>query len=161
MAWRFISAASDLCQTLGYHRLRPLNGQGQSERAAQERLFWTVYAIEKGLSLRLGRSSNIRDAEITLAFDPDEPRSIKLGRINGMVHDQLYSPAGLSRPDEERSYLAEALSRDLRELINETHAEISVCLQSLHNPKISLIDCNRMPAASRATVNRTPCASFI
>lgn len=131
VAWKFISAASDICQTLGYHRRRPQYGNDQPLRAAQERLFWTVYAIEKGLSLRLGRSSNIRDAEITLPFDPDGPRSTKLGRINGMVYDQLYSPAGLSRPDDERSYVAEALAGDLRKLINETHTEISVCFQCL------------------------------
>lgn len=128
MAWKFISVASDLCQTLGYHRLRSRRENDQPLRAAQERLFWAVYGFEKGLSLRLGRSSNIRDTEITLQLDPDEPRSTKLGRINGMVYDQLYSPAGLSRPDDERRHVAEALAGDLRELIRETTAEISVWL---------------------------------
>ena len=89
--------------------------------------------IEKGLSLRLGRSSNIRDTEITLPIDPNEPRSARLGRINGMICDQLYSSAGLFRPDEERGGIAESLE-DTRALINETHAEISVCFQCLHHP---------------------------
>ncbi|KAF2238759.1 hypothetical protein EV356DRAFT_563475 [Viridothelium virens] len=125
VAWKFISAASDLCQTLGYHRLRSQNEHDKPSRAAQERLFWTVYAFEKGLSLRLGRSSNIRDAEITLPFVADMPRSVRLGRINGMVYDQLYSPAGLSRLADERSHMAEILAGDLRELIKETRADIS------------------------------------
>ncbi|RDW74799.1 hypothetical protein BP6252_05941 [Coleophoma cylindrospora] len=125
VAWKFASAAADLCQTLGYHRFRPQGGTQSSLRATQERLFWTVYAIEKGLSLRLGRSSNIRDAEITLPFDPDESRSTKLGRLNGIVYDQLYSPTGLSRPDDERTFIAATLAGDLRELINDTRTEIS------------------------------------
>lgn len=161
MAWKFVSVASDLCQTLGYHRLCPGRENGQPLRGAQERLFWTVYAIEKGLSLRLGRSSNIRDTEITLPFNLDEPRSTKLGRINGMVYDQLYSPASLSRPDDERSHVAEALARDLRELINETHAEISVCFLSLHKLHISLTGCIRMLAASRVMLNPIRCESSI
>ncbi|KAI1378884.1 hypothetical protein F4677DRAFT_443364 [Hypoxylon crocopeplum] len=123
MGWTFISAASDLCQRLGYHRPRPRES-AQPLRAAQERLFWTVYRFDKGLSLRLGRLSNISDAEIMLSIDPDELRSTRVGRIQGKVYDQLYSPAGLSRPDTERGYLAEILAGELRELINETHDEI-------------------------------------
>ncbi|KAI7978784.1 hypothetical protein EIK77_006641, partial [Talaromyces pinophilus] len=124
-AWKFISAASDLCQTLGYHRLRIQTDDDQPLRVAQERLFWTVYAMEKGISLRLGRSSNIHDAEITLLVSPNEPRFVKLGRINGMVYDQLYSPASLLRPVDNRNYLADVLAGALRQLINDTHAEIS------------------------------------
>lgn len=82
--------------------------------------------MEKGISLRLGRSSNIHDAEITLLVSPNEPRFVKLGRINGMVYDQLYSPASLLRPVDNRNYLADVLAGELRQLINDTHAEISV-----------------------------------
>ncbi|KAI9704645.1 MAG: hypothetical protein M1820_005393 [Bogoriella megaspora] len=123
VAWKYISAASDLCQTLGYHRTRPETDSDRSLHATQERLFWTVYMLEKGLSLRFGRSSSIRDAEITLPLNPDEPRSIKLARVNGLIYDQPYSPSGLSRPAEERGHAAEALGRDLRELINRTDGE--------------------------------------
>ncbi|KAL2819062.1 hypothetical protein BDW59DRAFT_165217 [Aspergillus cavernicola] len=128
-AWRLISAASDLCQTLGYHRLRPRpkGDNGESTKSAEDRLFWTVYAIEKGLSLRLARSSNIRDMEITLPFDPDGPSSVRLGRVSGMIYEQLYSPAGLCQPDHERRDVATALAAAVRALINEAHAEISGC----------------------------------
>ncbi|KAI1105790.1 hypothetical protein F4804DRAFT_340971 [Jackrogersella minutella] len=122
-AWTFISAASSLCQRLGYHRL-PTRDTDQSLRTAQERLFWVVHRFDKGLSFRFGRPSNIRDAEITLPFDPNEQRKTRVARIQGKVYDELYSPAGLSRPDDERGRVAETLAAELRELINRTHVEV-------------------------------------
>lgn len=98
----------------------------ESLRAAQERLFWTVHRLEKGLSLRFGRASNIRDAEITLPIGPDSPRARRLSRLQGNAHDQLYSPRGLSQPADQRKLLAKTLAEELRGLINETHVEISV-----------------------------------
>lgn len=82
--------------------------------------------MERGISLRLGRPSNIHDADITLLVSSNESRSVKLGRINGMVYDQLYSPTSLLQPVESRNNLADVLAGELRELINDTHAEISV-----------------------------------
>ncbi|KAI1392962.1 uncharacterized protein F4822DRAFT_146949 [Hypoxylon trugodes] len=124
MAWTFISAASDLCQRLGYHRSRPPRDDDKSLRAAQERLFWTIHRMDKGLSFRFGRPSNIRDAEITLPHNPKEPRFTKVARIQGRAYDELYSPAALSRPIAERARIIEILGTELRVLIGETHAEI-------------------------------------
>lgn len=85
--------------------------------------------MEKGLSLRLGRSSNIRDIDVTLPFDPEEERHSRLGRIQGKVWDTLYSPTSLARVDGHvRGQLAEGLAKELRELIDKTHSEISVRL---------------------------------
>ncbi|OTA87219.1 hypothetical protein M434DRAFT_24015 [Hypoxylon sp. CO27-5] len=109
---------------LGYHRLHSLKETDPSFPSAQESLFWTVYKYDKSLSLRLGRPSNIRDAEITLPLSSDEPRRTRLARIQGKAYDQLYSPAGLSQPDAERDRRAEALAIELRGLVDETHTEI-------------------------------------
>ncbi|KAI1414111.1 hypothetical protein F5Y13DRAFT_179093 [Hypoxylon sp. FL1857] len=125
VAWTFISTAADFCQRLGYHRLRPSRRSDQSLQAAQERLFWSVYKYDKSLSLRSSRPSNIRDTEITLPLNPNEPRSTRLARIQGKVYEELYSPTGLSQPDDKRSHTAELLAAELRGLINETHVEIS------------------------------------
>ena len=130
MAWTYISTAAQQCLTLGYHRLRKVTGQPL--QAAQANLFWTIHKLDKGLSLRLGRASTIRDSEITMPPSPDEPRSTRLARIQGQVYDHLYSPAGLARPDYERGLVAEALARDLRELISEVHLELLVCLHRRH-----------------------------
>jgi hypothetical protein len=134
VAWKFIRAASDLCQTLGYHRHRPFKESEQYLRTAQDRLFWTVYSIEKGLSLRLGRPSSLRDADITLSSDSDQSRLVKAGKINGLVYDQLYSPVTLSRPDYERSPIVAALARNTQDLIDDTQAEISVWFQRSSPP---------------------------
>jgi hypothetical protein len=130
MGWRFVSAAADLCQTLGYHRARPVRDGEHELRSAQTRLFWVVYRMEKGLSLRLARPSNIHDSEITLPPDPNEPRFVKQARIQGRVYAQLYSPTGLARHDKERGEVAERLAVELRELIGQTYAEISVSMLS-------------------------------
>ncbi len=82
--------------------------------------------METALSLRLGQSSNIRNAEIALPFHSNESRTIKLTRIQGKVYDQLYSPEGLSRPENERGMLAKTLAEELRDLIDMTHTEIFV-----------------------------------
>lgn len=93
----------------------------------QARLFWTVYKLDKGLSFRLGRSSNLRDEEITLPIDiSDEP--VQIARVQGRIYDQLYSPRGLSRPHEERSQIAAVLTAKLKDLVDVTQAEIAVRL---------------------------------
>ena len=81
--------------------------------------------MEKGLSLRLGRASHIRDEDITLAWESD-PLDIRAARIQGKVYDQLYSPSGLSRTQNERVVIAESLVEELRSLIEEADAEIVV-----------------------------------
>ncbi|KAH8200807.1 hypothetical protein TruAng_005044 [Truncatella angustata] len=125
MAWTFISAASNHCQTLGYHRHRSAREIDQTLKDVQDRLFWTVYRFDKSLSLRLGRSSSFRDSDIELPFDVNTTRPTMVARIQGRVYDQLYSPMGLSRPYEERGHEAELLAEQLRELISATHIEAS------------------------------------
>lgn len=83
--------------------------------------------MEKGLSLRLGRASHLRDEDITLACESDS-RDVRAARIQGKVYDQLYSPGGLSRTHNERVVIAQSLVEELRSLIDEADAEIEVSL---------------------------------
>lgn len=121
-AWTYISSAVNHCQTLRYHRLQDAS---DSKHGAGNDLFMSVYRFEKGLSLRLGRPSGIRDAEITLPIASDGHRATRSARIQGQVYDQLYSPGGLSS-SEERGRLARALSEEVRGILTEIRAEISV-----------------------------------
>lgn len=89
-----------------------------------------MYNLDKGLSLRLGRSSNIRDRDITLPVEPNELRRTRLARIQGKVYDQLYNPEGLSKPEYERGKIAESLARELREVINDIYLEVIVSISS-------------------------------
>ncbi|KAH7253442.1 hypothetical protein B0J15DRAFT_513657 [Fusarium solani] len=124
-AWTLLSNALSLCQTLGYHRLcNSRRGTGAAQDA-QKQLFWAVFGYESGLSLRLGRSSGIRDGDIVTPINPNEPRFIKVARVQRQVYDRLYSPASLSASAEDRYQTCQTLSQEMRETIDETHVELS------------------------------------
>ncbi|KZL68094.1 fungal specific transcription factor, partial [Colletotrichum incanum] len=130
-AWSFISTALNHCQTLGYHRLDPQpKGHGNEQGNMEISLFWAVFKFEKGLALRLGRPSGIRDAEITLLAKPDEHRTIRIARIQGQIYDQLYSPAGLPTL-EERKAQAMQFADEVRDILTQIKSEISAAKESL------------------------------
>lgn len=132
-AWTLVSTALSHCQTLGYHRLGAKRGSGALQ-VAQGRLFWTVYSFESGLSLRLGRSSGIQDTDIVTPIDPDEARYVKVARIQKRVYNQLYSAAAQSLPAETRNHSVQTISTELRDLIENARAEVSVIKSRFVNP---------------------------
>ncbi|GKT59840.1 fungal specific transcription factor domain-containing protein [Colletotrichum tofieldiae] len=113
LCWALSSKASELCQTLGYHQAAP----AQSERPGDSKytgfLFWTTYYIDKSLSLRLGRASNIpdwdtninppaipsTDQEPVLAFFPLWVRTAK---CQGDIYKMLYSAGSINQPDHDQ-----------------------------------------------------------
>lgn len=129
-AWTLISTAAQLCQTLGYHRASSMETDSMAVQENKHRLFWSVYCLDKGLSLRLGRASTIQDYDISLA--PTFTRLdisclwktvytlwITLSRIQGKVYELLYSPAGLSQPEAERVAHARSLASEMQESVME------------------------------------------
>ncbi|RSL59478.1 hypothetical protein CEP53_005763 [Fusarium sp. AF-6] len=124
-AWTLLSNALSLCQTLGYHRLGNSRGGTGADQNTQKQLFWAVFGYESGLSLRLGRSSGIRDTDIATPIDPKEPHFIKVARVQRQVYDRLYSPASLSAGAEDRYQACQTLSREMRATIEETRLELS------------------------------------
>lgn len=126
-AWSLISIAANVCQTLGYHLARSGSRADEATQATETRLFWTVYRMEEGLSLRLGRSSNIRDSDVTVSFDPQGERYSRFGQIQSKVWDHLYSPASLAHSDgSTRTQQAEQLANELRALMDSTRFEYNV-----------------------------------
>ncbi|KAI0539300.1 fungal-specific transcription factor domain-containing protein [Xylaria digitata] len=119
LAWTYISNAANLCHTLGLNRLA---NSGQHDQETRVNLFWMVVLLEKSLSLRLGRPSNMRDVEITtpLPSNPNIKRCSQISIIQGKIYDQLYSPTGLARSDIKRGVMAQVLASELREIINES-----------------------------------------
>ncbi|KAF2965254.1 hypothetical protein GQX73_g8332 [Xylaria multiplex] len=119
LAWTYISNAATLCYTLGLNRLV---NSGQHDQETRVNLFWMVVLLEKSLSLRLGRPSNLRDVELTtpLPSDPNLKRCSQTSIIQGKIYDQLYSLAGLAKLDPERGVYAQLLESELREIINES-----------------------------------------
>ncbi|KAK3215062.1 hypothetical protein GRF29_19g2086471 [Pseudopithomyces chartarum] len=122
-AWAFISAAASHCLMLGYNRIRTHSDDAESLTTAEERLFWAVYRLEKGISLRLGRPSCLRSRDILLPPIPHDIR-IKMANIQGRAYDELYSPGSLMRDDFERNCIAKSLAAELRQCIVGTHADI-------------------------------------
>ncbi|WAO96393.1 Zn(2)-C6 fungal-type domain-containing protein [Fusarium falciforme] len=124
-AWTLLSNALSLCQTLGYHRLSNSRRGTGAAQDAQKQLFWAVFGYESGLSLRLGRSSGIRDSDIVTPVNPNEPRFIKVSRVQRQVYDRLYSPASLSASADDRYQTCQRLSQEMRATIYETRVELS------------------------------------
>ncbi|KAL7798921.1 hypothetical protein V8C43DRAFT_276605 [Trichoderma afarasin] len=118
LAWTFSSSASHLCQTLGFHQDSFLETDGEDVKKAKQRLFFTIYRIDKSLSLRLGRSSNIQEYNVSLACEPMDMRWNKSANIQGRVYDELYSSFGLSRPYSDRLHSVKSLSGELQLLID-------------------------------------------
>ncbi|XHF99239.1 hypothetical protein AWENTII_002745 [Aspergillus wentii] len=129
-AWTLTSTAARLCQTLGYHRA------SSTERdKLVSRLFWSVYTLDKVLSLRLGRSSTLQDYDISLAQDFDaegirEPWRnmynlwIKLAGIQGRIYEHLYSPAALSQPESQRVSYASQLASEMQLTVQEPFRQL-------------------------------------
>lgn len=81
------------------------------------------------LSLRLGRTSTIRDEDITLPMPgPDQttdtilssilPSWIRLSTLQGRVYDEIYSSRALLQPEHIRTSRARALAKELKTIMN-------------------------------------------
>lgn len=88
-------------------------------------LFLSVYRFEKGLALRLGRPSGIRDTEIATSIMFNNHRANRSARIQGQVYDQLYS-FNSSEDSEERGMLAKNLAEEVRGILKCIRSEITV-----------------------------------
>ncbi|RAL09064.1 putative C6 transcription factor [Aspergillus homomorphus CBS 101889] len=137
------STAARLCQTLGYHRTPATDLDTESLRGRQ--LFWTIYTLDRAISLRLGRASTIQDYDITM-LGPNEITGaqepwnsifsiwIKFATLQGKVYEKLYSPAALSQPENERAEQARQLAAQVLETVEEPFDHI------LNTQKISRMD---------------------
>ncbi|CAM1508091.1 Fc.00g049390.m01.CDS01 [Cosmosporella sp. VM-42] len=124
LSWILVSKASELCQTLGYHRISSMKKDDREELEYKQLLFWSVYYLDKSLSLRLGRASTIPDWDITVP-DPvsDTPSNSLLAphfyiwcvtaRCQGKIYEQLYSPESITQPDHVRTSRVQALVQEL------------------------------------------------
>ncbi|KAG5746427.1 hypothetical protein H9Q70_010874 [Fusarium xylarioides] len=127
-AWDFIATASHLSQTLGLHSKTTMALDPPDLRMTKIRVFWLAYVQEKGLSLGLGRSSTIRDADITIPVPSIEARPNigyfghmdkmkELASLQGKIYDELYSSSALAQPQSVRATKARGLASEL-----EVHA---------------------------------------
>lgn len=102
-----------MCQTLGYRRLSPLPVDRDNFYDYKLVLFWHTYILDRGLSLRLGRSPVIMDYDIaTPSYLNEEDYDFRKqtlalwtrhSRIQGRVYEQLYSFRSFCLQSEERN----------------------------------------------------------
>ncbi|KAF7557238.1 hypothetical protein G7Z17_g787 [Cylindrodendrum hubeiense] len=101
--------------------LSPTNDNGLRLRAK--------HGSEKMLSLRLGRTSTIRDDDITLPLLGSDqstdsilgsmlPSWIRVASLQGRVYDEIYSSSALLQPEAIRTSRARALAAELEGLMN-------------------------------------------
>ncbi|KAF4448833.1 fungal specific transcription factor domain-containing [Fusarium albosuccineum] len=120
VAWRLIGLATHLCLAMGYHDSSSMTKDDEKTRCDKLHLFWHVYAVEKGLALRLGRPSIIRDHDISVTDDLHilpfpEPWPEIMGfwvenaRIQGQVYELLYSHAAVSDPHNDLAATSDVL----------------------------------------------------
>ncbi|KAI5861123.1 fungal-specific transcription factor domain-containing protein [Durotheca rogersii] len=128
LAWNFICSASRLSYSLGLHGGIPTNHESPDTSRRRARLFWTIYATDKMLSLRLGQPSTIRDSEIALPPMSQAqatesiphillPSLLKLSGLQGRVYDEIYSPGALNQPQEVQIFRATALGDELKRIM--------------------------------------------
>ncbi|OBR08556.1 Fungal specific transcription factor [Colletotrichum higginsianum IMI 349063] len=145
-AWNFIATASHMTQTLGCHSIAAIAHEAPQNKYGKIKIFWLIYVVEKGLSLRLGRSSTIRDNDVTVPRPQADtygfpeptlmclfPECTRLATLQGMVYDQIYSPASLCQPQENRhtGKLAEVLGEPLFEAMARTDKVNQLALSCL------------------------------
>ncbi|KAJ4246151.1 hypothetical protein NW757_009606 [Fusarium falciforme] len=110
-----------------------LDQETTESKNQKTRLFWCIYTTEKMLALRIGRSSTIRENDITVPsltpevlndpffnhsfFSQAFPVWIGMSTLQGRVYDEIYSPASLAQPASVRTARARALADETKRLM--------------------------------------------
>ncbi|KAI5461500.1 fungal-specific transcription factor domain-containing protein [Mariannaea sp. PMI_226] len=133
LCWSLTSKAGELCQTLGYHRLSSMKNDKMEEKRRKLFLFWSIYFMDKSLSLRLGRASTIPDWDISVPMPrPDDFKKssalsafvvmwIWTARCQGNIYEKLYSPDAVSQSDHVRKTRVDAIVKTLEEIRVQTN----------------------------------------
>ncbi|KAG8669090.1 hypothetical protein FPOAC1_008478 [Fusarium poae] len=127
LSWTLSCKASELCQTLGYHRISTMKNDKPRDAQRKQFLFWNTYFIDKSLSLRLGRASTIQDWDVTVPMLSENPANatplspfislwIATARCQGQIYELLYSPGSMEELDGVRRLRSQKLVCDLQDI---------------------------------------------
>jgi hypothetical protein len=103
-----------------------MENHGEKAKTDNEKLFWSVYRLDKALSLRLGRTPVVVEYDVALPSEPTVRRWTKFADIQGRTYNQLYSCVASQKGEVERMEMAGALSVELQMLLDQQHKS-SVC----------------------------------
>lgn len=126
LAWRMAVLATHLCLDMGWHN-NPQVLEDSEATNTRSLLFWHLYALERGLSLRLGRPSSFRDNIITISRSwcnlPFPATWTKMfsfwvgtASIQGKLYEDLYSTPALAQSEETISSRIEVLMSEWQSL---------------------------------------------
>jgi hypothetical protein len=120
--------AAKLAQSLGYHRANA-GVDDAKERRERSWVFWAIYTLDKGLSLRLGRAPNLQDYDLSLAIPEIDWNSDMVvfecfkkfwaltASVQGRIYEHLYSPTAMSSTPEERAQKALRLGEEMESVM--------------------------------------------
>lgn len=123
--WTYLSIAFNMCQTLGLHRSHAIVKDPFPIAESKRHAFWSLYTIDKNLSLNIGLASHFQDHDIdadlfTPSNDPQQRPwdlmslvTVEFAGIQGRVYDQLYSTAASKARQTDRMKAIDALSAEL------------------------------------------------
>ncbi|KAF5229158.1 hypothetical protein FANTH_14296 [Fusarium anthophilum] len=131
LAWTYVSMGQTMCQTLGYHRESTYQNDTLEASQSKRHAFYSLYVIDKNLSLVLGRSSNFNDNDIdaepfSISANPKQRPwdlythiIIRFAKIQGEVYDKLYSASTAKYSQHERSHITQELAMRITSLREE------------------------------------------
>ncbi|KAF4214232.1 hypothetical protein CNMCM8980_006917 [Aspergillus fumigatiaffinis] len=147
LCWTYLALAFNMCQSMGLHRSAALKHDPVPVADAKRHAFWSLYTIDKNLSLNLGLASHFQnhdiDAELFTPSDNPQYRpwdlmtltTIDFATLQGRIYDRLYSTSATQATESERLKSIEELSNDLM-LVRERLLGIDVSqglyAESLH-----------------------------
>ncbi|KAL4786954.1 hypothetical protein BJX76DRAFT_364450 [Aspergillus varians] len=149
------STASRLCQALGFHQMSSLENITPKEKQRRLTLFWSIYCMERALSLRLGRAATIPDYDIDVpaSFDGSDIEQpwktayklwIELATIQGLVYEKLYSPAALRQGEAARVSEARSLAARMRDRVMQPFEHMFPILSTLTAIETLFIRCDEV-----------------
>ncbi|KAF8427998.1 fungal-specific transcription factor domain-containing protein [Terfezia claveryi] len=114
LCWILVCYACSLAKAMGLHRNYTPNDLTAGEISERNYVFWTLYIMDKSLSLTFGRPSSFSDYDIDKvppAYDAANPlwdlyiSWIEAAQIQSEIHVRLYSAqaAKISREDRQKT----------------------------------------------------------
>ncbi|KAL2846076.1 hypothetical protein BJX68DRAFT_129594 [Aspergillus pseudodeflectus] len=162
-AFTLTSTASRLCQALDFHRKSSLEGTSAKEKERRLAVFWSIYCMDRALSLRLGRAPTIPDYDIDLPsnFEPTDVGEpwitafglwVQLARIQGLVYEKLYSPAALRQDPKFRMAEARSLAARMQDDVMYPFEKIYPLLNNMNRVESIYIQCDEVCRYSTLTL---------
>ncbi|KAL2427044.1 hypothetical protein ABEF95_007372 [Exophiala dermatitidis] len=144
-AFLYIGLAVRMAISLGLHQEVDESGMDMVEREHRRRVWWSVYSMDRILSVKSGNPISIHDEDIDVALpapipgvDPDlsPPRVVahytQLSRILGRIGESIYRKK--SRSGTSLLASVQSIMNDLSEWLKHVPSELQIDFTALNGP---------------------------